>query len=174
MLNLVFFLENHLLHWRNGISKFFYRKTDFYTLKYYFWCTLLFSKRKTNLVFDFKSCIFRRKPSFTLEKRISKFFLQKNCFLLCKILFCCRLLFSTRKTNLVFDVKSCIFPQETIFYTGKTGFLNFFYRKTDFHTVKYYFSCRLLYSTRKTNLVFDVKSCIFLRKPSFTLEKRDF
>ena len=174
MLNLVFFLENHLLHWRNGISKFFYRKTDFYTVKYYFWCTLLFSKRKTNLVFDFKSCIFVENRLLHWRNGISKFFLQKNCFLLCKILFCCRLLFSTRKTNLVFDVKILYFSLGNHLLHWKNGFLNFFYRKTDFHTVKYYFSCRLLYSTRKTNLVFDVKSCIFLRKPSFTLEKRDF
>ena len=116
MLNLVFFLENCLLNWKNGISDFFYSNTYFLHCKILF---LLYTRR--NLVFDVKSCIFLRKPSFDLEKRVSNFF-----------------------------------PIE----------------KLTFYTVKYYFWCRVLFSKTKTSF-FDVKSCIFFRKPSFPLEKRD-
>ena len=114
MLNIVFFLENHLFQWKNVISKQV-QSTIFH---------------EENLVCDIKSCFFVGKPFFHWENGISNFFI---------------------------------------------------YRKTDFYTVKILF---LVLSTifhekkiRKIfheNLVFVVKSCIFLKIPSFPLAKLDF
>ena len=118
MLNLVFFLGNHLLHWKK------YRKTD-YSKIYYFWCRLLFSKRKTNLVCDVKSCIFLRKPSFTLEK-FSKFFLQKNCLLLCKILV--QITISRGKPT-SFSMLNLVFFLGNHLLHWKNGFSKFFLQK---------------------------------------------
>ena len=137
MLNLVFFLENRLLNWKNGISDFFYGKTYFLHCKIIFWCRVLFSTRKTsfsmlNLVFFLENHL---SPQ---EKRDIYFFsIEKLTFYTVKYYFWCRVLFSTRKTS--FSMLNLLFFLENHLFHWKIGISNFFYRKT------YFLHCEILF-----------------------------
>ena len=145
-------------------------KLTFYTEKYCFWVQSTIFHQE-NLVFDVKSCIFLRKPSSLNWKNGFLFFsIEKLTFYTVKYYSWCRVLFCTRKTS--FSMLNLVYFLENHLFQCKNGISIFFsIEKLTFYTVKYYSWCSVLFCTRR-NLVFDIKSCIFLRKPSFELEKR--
>ena len=97
--------------------------------------------------------------------------LIKTEFSRIKYYYRCKLPFSTRKPR--FRVKISVFPDKNLLLHCKTAFLKFFSLenivfdvkftflliKTEFSTIKYYFRCKLLFSTRTPH--FRVKISVF-------------
>ena len=100
------------------------------------------------------------------------FFLLKTLFFTVKYYFICKVLFSTGKPR--FRRKISVFLDINHLFHCKTAFLNFFspenlvfdvkflffLLKTLFFTVKYYFICKVLFSTGKPR--FRLKISVFL------------
>ena len=109
---------------------------------------------------------------FHWKKRIfKKFFSWKTEVSTIKYYSICKVLFYTRKPrfrcwNLYF------FCENGVFHWKKRIFKKFSLQKLRFRTIKYYSDVK--YPFLRENLVFDVKTCIFLRKRCFPLEKTDF
>ena len=146
------------------------------TLKYYFRCKVLrfFLRKVKNLVFGVKTGTFLLRNGLFQRKKTRNFrkiFLYRNSGFHCKILFQ-MLLFSEKNSvkysflleNLVFVVKNLYFYYKTVFSNTKklsssrkflvlfftTSFsLQDLYTETQVSTVKYYFRCKVLFSTRK-------------------------
>ena len=115
---------------------------------------------RENLVFGVKTGIFITKRSFPPKKprNFCKFFSAKTQVSTVKYYFRCKVLFSTRKPR--FGVKTGIFITKRSFPPNKTrNFCKVFSAKTEDSTVKYYFRCKVLFSTSKPR--FGVKTGTF-------------
>ena len=91
---------------------------------------------------------FITKRSFPTKKTRNFYhvFLYKNEVSTVKYYFRCKVHFSTRKPR--FGVETGIFITKRSFPTKKTrNFYKFFSTKTEASTVKYYFRCKVLFST---------------------------
>ena len=151
-----------------NFCKFFSAKTKVSTVKYYFRCKVLFSTE--NLVFGVKTGIFITKRSFPTKKtrNFYKFFYTETQVSTVKYYCRCKVLFSKRKPR--FGVKTGIFITKRSFPTKKTrNFYKFFSEKTEVSTVKYYFRCKVLFSSRKPR--FGAKAVLFFTQRTFPSKK---